>query len=54
MSTALVAEDLTVRFYLKFIGADGIDIDISVLLDTGFNRHVSLPRDMIEALGSET
>ena len=51
MITALVADDLTVRFYLKFIGDNGIELDFSVLLDTGFNRHVALPRDIIDALG---
>ena len=51
MITAPVADDLTVRLYLKFIGSNGIEIDLSVLFDTGFNRHIALPRDMIDALG---
>lgn len=51
MITAPVAADLTVRLYLKFIGSNGIEIDLSVLFDTGFNRHIALPRDMIDALG---
>ncbi len=51
MITAPVAEDFTVRFYIKFIGDNGMELDFSVLFDTGFNRHIALPRDIIDALG---
>lgn len=48
---ALIDENLSLWLYLKFIGDNGIEMDIPMLFDTGFSEWISLPRHFIEALG---
>ncbi len=51
MLTATVDENLSIWLYVKFIGDNGIEMDIPLLFDTGFSEWISLPRSFLDALG---
>lgn len=51
MLAATVDDNLAVWLYVKFLGDNGIEMDIPLLFDTGFSEWISLPRDFLDALG---
>lgn len=53
MISGKVDSELEPHVPLALMGADGLAVSLPFVLDTGYNRELSLPRKLIERLGLE-
>lgn len=52
MITGIVTDDRQILIELALISADQPPVSLTALVDTGFNGFLTLPRDVLKALGA--